>query len=444
MTSQPARLLSLEVLETLRDAGYEAYWAGGCVRDLLLGETPDDFDVATDATPRQVQELFGKRRTLAVGAAFGVIIVLGRRLPQGEVPQVEVATFRADGSYSDGRRPDEVIYSSAEVDAQRRDFTINALFLNPLDSSAALEDTPPGNDTLRAAVIDYIGGLDDLTARQLRAVGNPTQRFEEDKLRLLRAVRFVQRLGDSHGFVLESQTRRAIRESAAAITVVSWERITQELSKMLRHPARSRGFEMLVEFELFEPLFPELTRDAAASLESLPAVPHDEIASTWSLEVALAMLLRSLDDSRITTVARRMTLSNRQRDDVLWLKRAAAAMRTPIAKVSPADWKPVLAEDRSLAAIWLAHGIARDEGRSPEAVEQWHARRAACDAVELDPPLLLTGADLLAAGYKSGPLFKDVLGTLRREQLEGVTTTREQALEALPRLVANATPAPPR
>ena len=170
--SSPARDFAVEVVRRLRDAGFQALWAGGCVRDAMLGIEPKDYDVATDARPEQVIELFGKRRTVPVGVSFGVVMVLG---PSRQAGQIEVATFRTDGEYHDGRRPVEVAYCSPEEDARRRDFTINGMFIDPLS----------GN------VIDYVDGQSDLQDRTLRAIGDPHHRFSEDKLRMLRAVRFA-------------------------------------------------------------------------------------------------------------------------------------------------------------------------------------------------------------------------------------------------------------
>src|SRR2546421_9642884 len=196
------RDFAIEVVQRLRDAGYQALWAGGCVRDELLGLVPKDYDVATDARPEEVRRRF--RRTLAVGMSFGVIEVLGPRTEAGPLV-VQVATFRSDVSYSDGRHPDAVVFSSAREDALRRDFTINGMFFDPLDNQ----------------LIDYVGGQDDLRAKVLRAIGDPTARFAEDKLRLLRAVRFATRFE----LTVEPATETAIRAMAPAITVVSAERI---------------------------------------------------------------------------------------------------------------------------------------------------------------------------------------------------------------------------
>ena len=200
------REFAIDVVRRLRESGYEALWAGGCVRDELLGLSPADYDVATSARPQQVSAVF--RKTVEVGASFGVVEVIGPRRLDGSFPKVQVATFRSDGAYLDGRRPESVRFSSAEEDAQRRDFTINGMFFDPLDGR----------------VIDHVGGQADLKAKVLRAIGDPRARFREDKLRLMRAVRMAARFD----FPIEEQTAAAVREMAGEITVVSAERIADE------------------------------------------------------------------------------------------------------------------------------------------------------------------------------------------------------------------------
>jgi poly(A) polymerase len=228
------REFAVDVVAKLRAAGFEAYWAGGCVRDQLLGREPKDFDVATDARPDEIRGIFGFRRTVAVGEAFGVIKVVGRK-PEGEV---EVATFRQDASYSDGRHPDSVRFSTPEADAQRRDFTINGLFYDPLDDR----------------VIDFVGGQEDLARRMVRAIGDARARFAEDKLRLLRGVRIAA----TFDFTLEPATRDAIKAMADQITVVSAERIAAEMRLMLVHPRRARALELLRELGLLKIILPEV------------------------------------------------------------------------------------------------------------------------------------------------------------------------------------------
>src|SRR5690606_34637150 len=233
--ANPLRIFATDVVRQLTDAGYVALWAGGCVRDLMLGRAPQDYDVATNARPEQVREVFGRRRTHAVGESFGVILVLesGRK---GR--QVEVATFRTEGVYSDGRRPDSVEFCTPEEDARRRDFTINGMFFDPLHER----------------VLDYVGGEADLGQGIVRAIGDAHDRMSEDKLRMLRAVRFTA----TFDFHLDETTAAAIRSMAGEIRVVSWERITQELQKMLVDQHRERAIRLCHDLGLLGIILPEL------------------------------------------------------------------------------------------------------------------------------------------------------------------------------------------
>ena len=423
------RELSIEVAETLAAAGYQAVWAGGCVRDALLGQSPDDYDIATDATPEQVRETFGRKRTLAVGEAFGVIIVLGARDSDGVVPQVEVATFREETGYTDGRRPDSVSFCTAAEDAKRRDFTINALFAQP---------TRDVDDNLRANILDYVDGLRDFDARLLRAVGDPVKRFEEDKLRMLRAVRFTQRLGRDFGFTLEPATEAAIRTHATAIEVVSWERITQELTKMLRHVAAGDGFRLLRSVGLFEVLFPELANEAAAILGDLDALNAASVAESTreaSLAVSLAILLRRLSGDAVSGVLDRMKVSNEVRDRVGVLHRDAATLHRHDASL--AEVKPLLASAAFDDLSLYAHAVALADDRPLDAFRHWQSYRSATDAAVLDPPPLLTGGDLIAMGLKPGPTFKTLLGTVREQQLNEQLSSREEAVALVGRLLSD-------
>ncbi|MFO0929593.1 MAG: CCA tRNA nucleotidyltransferase [Gemmataceae bacterium] len=232
MPRKTAREFAVDVIRTLRGAGFEAYLAGGCVRDELLGLPPKDYDVATSARPEQVRGLF--MRTVAVGAAFGVIEVLGPR-----PIRVEVASFRTDGVYSDGRRPDSIVYSSAEEDAKRRDFTINGMFFDPVENR----------------VIDYVGGQSDLGARVLRAIGDPHARFHEDRLRILRAVRIAARFG----LTIDPATEAAVRRMGPQLARgVSAERIADELRKMLVDRHRAAAMRLLMDLGLAAVVMPEL------------------------------------------------------------------------------------------------------------------------------------------------------------------------------------------
>ncbi|MGI8437269.1 MAG: CCA tRNA nucleotidyltransferase, partial [Chthoniobacterales bacterium] len=222
-----ARLL----VDRLRAAGFLAYFAGGCVRDLVRGQVPKDIDIATDARPQDVQKIFP--RTYAVGAHFGVIVVLENGM------QFEVATFRADGAYLDGRHPADVRFASPEEDARRRDFTINGMFFDP------------PNDI----VIDFVGGRQDLAARVVRSIGDPVQRFAEDRLRLLRAIRFATVLD----FEIEEATWKAIVDAAPTIREISAERIREELMRLFLSPRRTRGWDLLESSGLMRQILPELT-----------------------------------------------------------------------------------------------------------------------------------------------------------------------------------------
>ena len=239
---------ALRICQRLVEAGHVAYFAGGCVRDALLERQPKDFDVATDATPARVREVFGKKRTLAFGASFGVIAVLPHRstggfsasADQNLMMPTEVATFRSDGTYSDGRRPDKVSFGDARNDAFRRDFTINGLFYDPAAGQ----------------VIDFVGGQDDLAKQLLRTIGRASERFEEDKLRMLRAVRFATTLG----FALDDETQTEMTRLASEISVVSGERIGAEMRRILVAPEAASGLRLLVETGLDRVIWPTLSR----------------------------------------------------------------------------------------------------------------------------------------------------------------------------------------
>ena len=242
-TSQRYRAAEF-IVQTLRATRHQAYFAGGCVRDLLLGLEPNDFDVATSATPNVVLNLFPNKKALTVGAHFGVVLVC-----EDDGTSTEVATFRHDGSYSDGRRPDAVQFSTdAREDVLRRDFTINGMLLDP----TILQQT--GDPAI--ATLDYVGGRADLAAQILRAIGDPSLRFAEDKLRMLRAVRFAARLD----LAIEPQTIAAIRSAAAQIDQVSLERIRDELTLMLTEGHARRAFELLDTTGLLQQVLPEATR----------------------------------------------------------------------------------------------------------------------------------------------------------------------------------------
>lgn len=407
-TLNPQRQAALRVVRKLREAGFEAFWAGGSVRDELLGRQPHDYDVATSARPEQVRTLFGHARTLAMGAAFGVI---GVQSGCGCEP-VEVATFRTDGIYADGRRPDSVHYSDARHDASRRDFTINGLFYDPL----------------KQRVIDYVRGQEDIRAGLIRAIGDPKDRFTEDKLRMLRAIRIATTLG----FRLEEQTEIAIRAMARQITVVSAERIGMELGKVLTHPRRSQGVALLARVGLLEPLLPELARQVAADSQedwNCTLGRLDRLQSD-SLSTCLAALLLTAEPTQpIRQIARRLRYSNKEAQRAQWLHdsllQANMADRLPWPQLQRLM---VHAESRELVALVEADAAAGD---SAAGLAGLHRCREvlAMPAELLNPAPLVTGDDLIAHGLQPGPHFSQLLTALRDAQLLGQLADRQQALE---------------
>lgn len=407
ISSDPAlaRQFAVTVVERLRQAGHETYWAGGCVRDDLLGRTPADYDVATAARPDEVRQVFGHRRTLAVGAAFGVITVLG---PKG-AGQVEVATFRVDAPYTDGRHPAGVTFCSAREDAQRRDFTINGLFLDPLSG----------------AVHDFVGGRDDLTAGVVRAIGVPAMRFGEDHLRMLRAVRFAA----FFGFALDDDTRTAVERMAHLVTSVSPERIAAELRAMVSRAGRRRALELLDETglarEVLRELAPGRWQEGAAIVAALdePDLPR-----------ALAILAAGHDGAVVRQVGGRLRLSNHETKTAGWLWEAVAALGDePAATLRSRPWssvQPWLAHDQAAALADVLRARAAC-GRGEPAAAAWITAQAARPRAELDPPPLVTGDDLLAAGVPPGKAVGAALARIRGLQLDGVIATRTEALATL-------------
>jgi poly(A) polymerase len=406
------RQFAIDVVRRLRQSGFEALWAGGCVRDELLGLLPTDYDVATSARPEDVVQTFA--RTVEVGASFGVVEVIGPRRPDGSFPKVQVATFRSDGAYVDGRRPESVVFSSAEEDAQRRDFTINGMFLDPLDGK----------------VIDYVGGQKDLSDRVLRAIGDARARFREDKLRLLRAVRFATRFD----FPIEPETAAAIREMTGQITVVSAERIAEELRKMLTHPRRARAMRQLADLGLFRHVLPlvaaELTGDRwERTLRVLEVVdgPQWPDAAPVSFPLGLAALLHDTGKRFAAQAGRRLKLSNAEADRATWLVEHHASLRDA-PTLQPSRLKPMLVHPGigELLALHRAEAVAAD--RATDDVDYCERLLRETPRSELDPPPLLTGDDLIALGWEQGPLFKKVLDAVREAQLDGTIRTREDAV----------------
>ena len=396
------RGFALDVVRRLRTAGFEAYWAGGCVRDELLGRRPKDYDVATSATPPEIRALFGNRRTLPLGAAFGVITVLGPR-PAG---MIEVATFRQDAGYSDGRHPDHVTFSSAREDAARRDFTINGMFFDPVEGK----------------VIDYVAGQEDLQDRLIRAIGSPRMRFGEDKLRMLRAVRFAA----VFGFAIDAETAAAVREMAGQITVVSPERIAMEMRRVLTEPGRVQGLRLLVELGLAAAVMPEIVpRDEASQARTEHALGVLGRLQDPSFPLALAALLaQQAGAATVREVGLRWKLSNQETDEAAWL----VVHRDALAGARAMRWsklQPVLAHP------WAEPLVALHEAASPQGPDEaaYCRELLAQPREKLNPPPLLTGDDLRVHGLQPGRKFKTILQAVRDAQLDGEIRTQEEAIK---------------
>ncbi len=391
------RNFARQVLQRLRDAGHEAFWAGGCVRDMLRRVRPKDYDIATSAQPQEVKRLF--RRTLMVGAKFGVVVVLGPRT------QVEVATFRCDVGYEDGRRPSRVLYSDPRQDALRRDFSINGMFYDPLDDK----------------LIDYVGGKKDLRAKIVRAIGQPRRRFAEDHLRMLRAVRFASTLG----FAIEANTAKAIRAQARKIERISAERIAEELLGILQSPSRAEGITLAGELGLLGVILPEV--DYAQAAKRLK-----KLGRANSL-AALACLLYdpaqpdhpSRAGKRARAICRRFKLSNhfvRQTDWLLATAGHLLAEHSAGREISLAQLKRMMAS-RSFDELLLLYKATAPQ-RVYRQLRRW-SRQIEPQAVNPEP--LITGQDLLDIGVKPGPRIGGCLTAVYEAQLNELLKTKAQA-----------------
>ena len=434
MTADPKRQFAVEVVRRLRDAGHAALWAGGCVRDLLLGITPKDYDVATDAVPRQVIDLFGGRKTQSVGASFGVILVRGPK----EAGPVEVATFRTDGSYLDGRRPESVEFSTPEEDAQRRDFTINGMFYDPLEKT----------------VHDFVGGERDLSAGVIRAIGDPHDRMREDKLRMLRAVRFAATLD----FELDSVTADAIREMAAEMLVVSAERITQELRRMLTDRHRMRAMKLARDVGILQVILPELRPILGEAAESEPSDEWNitlhmlQLLQDAGFALTAAVLLQGIapdpsatearastgvDDSVVAECAarigRRFRMSNEETEQITWLLEHRHALDDAESQ-RPSQLKRLLITPHfgDLLSFVRVERLARNADLRPVLFCEDYL--AGMPEEEINPPELIAGADLIRMGLSPGPRFKELLRAVRDAQLDGEISTRDEAVAVVRRL----------
>jgi len=437
-----ARELANAICEVLQRNGHQALLVGGCVRDLMLGREPADYDVTTDATPERVMELFPE--SIAVGAQFGVVLV-----PRDGV-QVEVATFRSDVGYSDGRHPDRVVYSkTAEEDVQRRDFTINGLLMR--------------HDT--GEILDYVDGQADLKAGVIRAIGEPDRRFTEDKLRMMRAVRFAARFE----FEIEHKTFTAIRRHAGAVTDVSAERLRDELTKLLAEGAARTGFELLEKSWLLSILLPEI-----AAMKGVPQPPQfhpegdvwihtlmmiEQLPAGSSPTLAWGVLLHdvgkpptfkpaSQTGDRIRfdhhvdvgvrmaeTICRRYRFSNEETEQIIAL--VGNHMRfMNVERMRTATLKRFVRLPRFEEHMELHRLDCLSSHRNLDSYGFVQRFLAETPAEAVRPQRVLTGNDLSQMGYIPGPLFREILGAVEDAQLEGLIATKAEAEEYVRRKFA--------
>ncbi|MCK4658887.1 MAG: CCA tRNA nucleotidyltransferase [Phycisphaerae bacterium] len=404
MSSQSARRAAEKVSEILRQNGFQALLAGGCVRDLLLEVEPKDYDVATNATPDQVVSLF--HRTEKVGAQFGVVLVRIKGC------MIEVATFRSDGDYSDGRHPDSIRFVSAEEDARRRDFTINGMFFDPQSGR----------------IIDYVGGQADLRAKLVRAIGEPARRFAEDHLRMLRAVRFAAGLS----FEIEPETLDAIRFHAARIRAISVERIQQELARILTSPTRRRGWELLADSGLLAQVLPETAwsaADVADVAERLGYLPPEA-----DFMLATAVALGRFAPQPAGRICRRLRCSNEQERGVVWLienlPRVLEADRLELA-----DVKFLLADSRFERLGCLLEAECRGRFDTVLPHDTLLSRASRIPPEQVAPPPLVGGEDLQTLHLPAGPIYKQILDAVYRAQLNEELPDREAALRLVHHLL---------
>ena len=421
--------LARDIVRTLRAAGHQAWLVGGCVRDLLLGVNPKDFDVATSAVPERIVELFPHAGL--VGAHFGVVLV------HHDSAHVEVATFRSDHDYADGRRPASVQFeTSPRQDVRRRDFTINGLLMDPADG----------------AVVDYVGGRADLDGRLVRAIGDPDTRFREDHLRLLRAVRFAARFG----FAIEPATFDAIHRNHAAILRVSAERVRDELVRILTEGGARRGFELLDASGMLTDLLPEVA--AMKGVEQPPEF-HPEgdvwVHTLLLLEklhrptpaLALGALLHDVGKPPTFRVAERIRFDGHVEAGVELARGILARLR--FSREESAQVEALVANHMRFADVprmrestlkrflRLPHFEEHLElhrldvlssNRRLESYELVKRKLEELPEERLKPPPLITGATLIAAGYPPGPPFKQILTAVEDAQLDGAVTTEEEAM----------------
>ncbi|HLE87792.1 MAG TPA: CCA tRNA nucleotidyltransferase [Candidatus Brocadiaceae bacterium] len=434
---------AIEIVKTLQKHGYKAFFAGGCVRDMIMGKVSIDYDIATSALPQDIINLFGK--TIPVGVQFGVVIVVK------DGHNFEVATFRTEGSYSDGRHPDYVAFSTPEDDVKRRDFTINGLLYDPVKNE----------------ILDYVGGQEDISKGIIRTIGNPAERFTEDKLRMIRAARFACRFN----FPIHEDTRRAIIQLAQNIHVVSAERIREELEKILTGTNPHIGIKLLDELCLLEEILPEVSSmkgvrqpenfhpegdvfvHTLLCLSKLAPVPEQGMERpSWTF--AMGILLHDIgktitfeESDRIrfnlhekvgadmtAKICDRLKTSNAEKDRIVWLVLKHLYFKDA-QKMRLSKLKRLFAEEGypALAALCRIDALASSGDLSDYHYCQEMFSKLSHE--EVKPKPLITGHDLIDMGLKPGPVFKDILTKIEDEQLEGNLNTKEAAIEKVKTLI---------
>jgi poly(A) polymerase len=385
---------AVEVIRKLRSRGHEAYLVGGCVRDLIMKIEPADYDIATSALPEDIIRIFP--RTEPIGAQFGVILVIHRGHPY------EVATFRSDEAYVDGRRPTGVVFTDARTDVLRRDFTINGLLYDPVAGE----------------VIDHVSGQADIRAKVVRAIGDPQKRFEEDKLRILRAIRFGARLGYS----IEPKTWAAVRRMAPEIRQVSAERIRDELLRILTEGQAAHGCRMLHESGVMAVILPDLRWDE--HLERTLGMLQREIAPDF----AMAVLLHETPEESVGVITDRMKFSGYEAQHIFELVDNRRRFRT-VRKMPVSSLKRFFRMLRFEDHLELARICAAAGGADLEDYNYALLKYRTWSQDEISPAPLVSGEDLIELGFTPGPVFKEILTRVEDEQLEGRLQRRAQAVE---------------
>lgn len=451
---------AISIVKRLRENGFSALFAGGCVRDMLMGSIPEDYDIATDARPDDIINIF--KRTVPIGIHFGVVLVMENDF------EFEVATFRSDGTYSDGRHPDTVTFCDARGDALRRDFTINGMFYDPIEDKH----------------FDYVGGEEDLKTGMIRAIGNPFERFDEDSLRMIRAVRFACRFN----FKIEDQTAEAIKKFHDKVLIVSKERIRDELRKTLTGPNPDTSIKMLDDLNLLHEILPEVTamkgveqpenfhpegdvfthtlltltklangRKTTDAREELHPVSNDSdkknLYGSW--ELAMAVLLHdigkpvtfeiadrirfnnhdSIGAKMAEKICERLRMSNAEKERITWLVKMHLYLRHA-QEMRISKLKRLFAHDGypELAELYKVDSLA-----STANLDDYNFCQNMFEELkdeEIKPEPLITGNDLITLGLKPGPIFAKILDAIKDEQLEQKITTKEEALKKAKELVS--------